>query len=296
MKIKLLLLVLTAFLISNNAFSQIPNNGFENWNNAGSYLNPAGWWTPNEYATGAYYPVTRSTDHYPGDVGNYSMRLENNVALYPDIASSGLTWTGDVNGSDYPVFPVIGHPNSFCGYYKFIPQNNDTAEIHIILYNNGAEVGGAYFKSAAPATSWTSFNVPFSGYATADSARIMILSCYDQDAPVPHGNSILYVDNLSFDNLISGVAESALIYSISIFPNPAKKILNITFPVNTDKQINMQVFNVLGTQIYSEKIFNSAGTTTTFDVSAFPEGIYFVRIGNEKQKFPDKKLIIVREK
>jgi hypothetical protein len=140
MKIKLLLFVLTAFLISNNAFSQIPNSGFESWNNLGSYEDPAGWATMNYLCAGPFYSTTKSSDHFPSSVGSYSIRVENNTSLTQMTGGYGMSIT---NAFDYPfkpAFPVVGHPNSLTGYYKYNSVNNDTMFVKIVLFNNGTIV------------------------------------------------------------------------------------------------------------------------------------------------------------
>lgn len=287
-------LALFCMLTAATLSGQIPNNGFENWTNAGSYWTPDGWWTPNDSATGNYVPVSRSTDHYPVSIGDYSMRMENNVAILPDWGAVGVAWTGGWEGNDYPVFPVNGHPVSLYGYYKFSPQNNDTMEIHIRLYKNGVDVSGGQFKSADPASSWTSFQVPFSAYADADSARIMILSCYDNDGPLPHGNSVLYIDNLSFDSLITdGIADLHQANNISIYPNPAKENLSIAFAGSVSKQTDIIIYNAMGQPVFESQIIH-AEETITLDISRFAEGIYFIQLLSGSEVSYYKKFMINR--
>ena len=115
----IILIVLFVASIKTNA--QIPNSGFEDWDTYPNYLEPVDFLSPNSYATTSFYPVTRSTDHYPSDIGNYSIRVENNMSIVPDIEGFGLVLQ---NASyillDGPAasFPIIGHPGSLTGYYK----------------------------------------------------------------------------------------------------------------------------------------------------------------------------------
>ena len=274
--------------------AQIPNSGFEDWTNAGGYWSPYGWWSTNDSAGGTYYAITSSTDHYPLSVGEYSLRLENNVSILPDWGAVGLVWTGGWNGNNYPAFPITGHPVSLCGYYKFFPQNNDTMEIHIRLYKNGTDIGGGQFKSAATAAVWTGFVMPFSSYTEADSARIMISSCYDNDAPIPHGNSVLYIDNLNFDNLISdGIAEAGSGNLVSVYPNPASRTLTITFKSGGLTEAAIEIYDVTGRSVLSQ---NSAGKepAVILDVSNFGDGIYFIRISSGTREIYSRKIVIAK--
>jgi hypothetical protein len=287
--------ILLLILATTHAFGQIPNSGFESWTNMGNYINPEGWWTTNDsIESGSFYPATRSTDHYPASVGNYSIRLENNIALLPGWGAFGLTWTGDFKGSNFPVFPLNGHPTSLYGYYKFAPQNNDTMEIHIRIYKNGVDISGGSYKTAAAATEWTAFSMTFNEYADADSARIFMSTCYDNDAPVPHGNSVLYIDNISFDSLIiAGIPEVDVKNTVSVYPNPASDLLTIHFSVHIAKQIDLSIMNACGQTIYSQKITANM-SISPHDISQFPAGIYFVRVAIEKQNIYNQKIIIVR--
>lgn len=297
MKNKYYILVILLFVFKTaNTFGQIPNSGFENWTSMGSYLNPDGWWTTNDsIMTGSFFPVTKSTDHYPASVGSYSIRLENNMALLPSWGALGITWTGNINGGNNPVFPVIGHPISLWGYYKFFPQNNDSMDVHIRLYKNGVDISGGNYKTAVAAPSWTPFSMNFTTYVDADSARIFISTCYDNDAPIAHGNSVLYIDNLNFDSLI--VAGISNLFGeenkISIYPNPASEKLIINYAGNIGKQISCQIFNALGQNVFTQNISNDM-RTSELDISQFSEGLYFIRLTTEQRKVYDKKIIITK--
>ena len=293
LKLFLIAVVLSLF-VTAQAFSQIPNNRFENWTNTGNYLTPDEWWTSNDSAAGTFYPVTRSTDHYPLAVGNYSLRLENNISLLPDWGAMGIAWTGGWEGNNYPVFPITGHPLSLCGYYKFIPQNNDTMEIHIRLYKNGVDVSGGQFKNSAAMSSWGSFSIPLSAYADADSARIMILSCYNNDFPFPLGNSVLYVDNLSFDSLITdGIPETADTNPFFVYPNPASEIIKIDFNKKGINLIGLEIYNAQCQEVFTEKDFDN-NDLLSVNVSGLAEGFYIVRIKTSEEQSYFQKLQINR--
>lgn len=171
--------------------SQIPNAGFEIW--------------PLEKNG---YPVNTaqlSTDHYPENFGKYSARVQNNLSL------TTMEKYGFVNSAFYPgfngaTFPIFGHPTKLCGYYKYYPQNGDTLNIGVALYYNGTLVGGATFKNNETVSNWTAFSIDIPEYIQADSAQIgfaAFSSEYGKMPIGPYGNSVLYVDNISFNKLIT---------------------------------------------------------------------------------------------
>ncbi|MCH8904242.1 MAG: T9SS type A sorting domain-containing protein [Bacteroidetes bacterium] len=287
MKTKQALIAIFLLLIGvSNSFSQISNSGFELWNNMGTYDDPQNWWTLNSMSAGAYYPITKSTDHYPSSVGTYSVRIENNPALLPNLEAFGVIATDPPFG---PAFAVSGHPTSFTGYYKFLPQNGDTMYVNLLLYQSGTVVAFAKFTDTATASNWTSFNISISAYATADSGLIT-LAAFNAETPVniPHGNSVLYIDNLSFDSLISSVIQIGQDVSmVTIYPNPVKNELNISLKNNHGA--NVIVYDLMGKMV-KELTFNQE--TITIDLTDLQSGLYLYRINDEKGKLIDSGKLI----
>ncbi len=69
----------------------------------------------------------------------------------------------------------------------------------------------AHFRSDQPAPEWTPFRVYFNDttYAQADSGRITLSSANEpKDGSLgPLGNSVLWIDNISFDELVTSRKE-----------------------------------------------------------------------------------------
>lgn len=81
--------VLTASI--NNIFAQIPNSGFETWMSMGTYENPDGWATPNDFTTSAgVYTAEKGT---PGSPGSSYLKLTSKTVgstVVNGIAVSGV--------------------------------------------------------------------------------------------------------------------------------------------------------------------------------------------------------------
>lgn len=277
-KVRLLLAISLFVMVSGICRTQIPNSGFENWSDSGNHLDPEGWWTTNYVVTsGTYFPVTRSIDHFPPDVGEYSLRMENNPGLLPDWSALGIAWTGDFEGNEKPVFPITGHPTSIWGYFKFFPENNDTFEIHIRLHKDGEDIGGGSFKTGNRVAEWTPFEIRIADYMEADSARILFSSCYDNDEPAPKGNSVLLIDNLSFDQLITGSFDRKQTQKrVSLYPNPARETLTVILAPLSGQMIELGIYDSYGQQHMTRKTANSS-ESIVFDVSGLQPGVYFVQ-------------------
>lgn len=274
------------FSITITTYAQIPNSGFENWTGG----NPDNWLQCNGNGNG--YPVTQSLDHYPVSVGTSSIRIENYSVGATGCSVYGFANTLPTLSFDGPSFPIIGAPTSLCGYYKFFPQNNDTMVISCGLYSNGVLVSYTLLLATDTVSNWTPFILPFSPYIQADSASIGLGAYYVfNPTPIAQGNSILYVDNLSFDNLIMSVSETTIENEVAIFPNPSNGKLTVNFPKNMSEQVTITILNPFGQQIFSQNISNKIGKAT-LDVSQISNGFYILRIASVNQTFYDKKIII----
>ncbi len=286
-----ILTVLIVMTIKTNA--QIPNSGFEDWTTVGGYEDPTGWASTNSFSTGSFYSVTKSTDHYPATVGNYSVRIENNTSLLPNFSGRGVVMTGDTL-DPHPTFPITGHPTSLTGYYKFAPQNGDTMSIVIGLYLNGVRVFAhdQIFISNIPTSDWTSFNISFPTYAAADSGHIYLASYAAADASsMPHGNSVLYVDNLNFDKLITSVSEQTVKNTLfNLYPNPASDILTLNFGNRNNADLTLNIYNVTGELVSSETLRQNQ---QQINIGELSNGIYMVEIKSNGWS-ENQKLIIQR--
>ena len=287
-KCTIILTVLIAITITTNA--QIPNSGFETWTTTGSYEEPTSWATMNPACSGPFYSATKSTDHYPASVGNYSIRVENNTSLTKFTGGFGMAIT---NAFDYPfkpAFPIVGSPTSLCGYYKYTSLNNDSMFIRIVFFQNSIQLGYNTFVTGISASNWTSFILPLT-YPSADSATLYVSALwFSSQTSGPKGNSVLYVDNLSFDNLITSISEPGSVNSpFSLYPNPAFDIITLNID-NYNSDLILNIYNVMGTLVKSKLLKQNQRQINIGDLS---NGIYMVEI-KSKELTEKQKLIIQR--
>jgi len=292
------------------ANAQIPNSSFENWRIVGNFIEPTSWYSFYSLldSSGSYCPVTRSTDHYPFTVGSYSVRIANDTAIWNSgvIPDCYLGWgvLTSTKSNDKPLFPVLGHPQSLCGYYKFLPENSDTMNINIYLYKNGMEIANGHLKSDVLTSEWKPFQIIFSDtlYIDVDSARVLFSSSNEpkDGSKGPLGNSILYIDNLSFDNLITQVPITPIeipntFYMTQNYPNPFNPITKIKYSVPQLSQVQIKVFDVLGNEITTlvneEKA--SGSYEVKFNASELSSGIYFYEL-RAGSFFETKKMLLLK--
>jgi hypothetical protein len=75
-------------------------------------------------------------------------------------------------------------------------------------------------------------------------------------------------------------------FSVSLFPNPTKGKVNVEFTEEINQNLSLEIFDLFGKKL-NELILNQE---RVFDISEFPDGIYFVSLiidnlsSNEKHK------------
>lgn len=92
--------------------------------------------------------------------------------------------------------------------------------------------------------------------------------------------SWIHIDHfdLSFATGIS--AGGKTMDAFSVFPNPAKNEVSITFR-NCD---DLTLFNTLGILVMKKACFDSGEGKSTLDISGFDPGFYFIRMGKDLKK------------
>ncbi len=284
------LLILLFAHTASSAICQIPNSGFEDWTTVGAYMVPSGWITPNPYSGSAFYPATRDTSNYPPGTGNYSIRLENKTAAIPDIESKGVAVTSD-DFSFKPSFQVTGHPNSLTGYYKYDSQGGDSMWVAVALYQSGTMVSFGTFYSGTSAPDWTSFDVPLSAYTAADSG-VIVISAFNANGPstAPKGNSVLHIDNLNFDDLITGhEIGTSMAANLTLHPHP----FSASATLQTDlamKDATLTLSNACG--LIVRQVDHLSGSTFTLNRDHLPSGLYLLQLTDGGRPFPPKKVVI----
>jgi hypothetical protein len=93
---------------------------------------------------------------------------------------------------------------------------------------------------------------------------------------------------IRFTDEITGVDENVLIY-VAVYPNPSQDVFNISWGGEADASI--QVYDLCGKIIVSQREIESADRTYQVDMSKFEAGVYFVKL-NVNDREIVKKLIL----
>jgi hypothetical protein len=219
-------------------------------------------------------PVTKTTDH---NFGDFAIRIENIDS--PDGWIYGWAFTGPQGeNGPLPGFPVTTKDTTLHGYYKFYPQNGDPMVIGAMMFEARTVVGTGYFVNYSTVDSYTPFTAPINyndGYTgTPDSATVILLSFAGGQSPL--GNSVLYVDDLSFDELITSVSEQKAKNSLfRLYPNPAINTVCLDVSSDRDESVEIQIYTLTGMLMKSETVKQNQ---QKINISGLSNGVYLVSL------------------
>lgn len=285
--------VLIAITIKVNA--QIPNSGFENWENyydeSNVYEKPDYWNGSLPYSPSTHsFSIEKNLESYPAGTGEYSLKIQADIAN----GVRGVAISNDGNDPmenwiPQPSFAINYRPDSLFLYYKCFPYGGDTIIGSVYFYKNGDVIGNTSFGTTETVSSWTELAVPMT-YNTSDipdSATILFVT----GAYIQHSESILYVDNLSFSDFVTSVPEEFSENTIfNLYPNPASDIISLNIGNSNNDDLNLNIYNVIGTLVKSEMLKQNQ---RQLNISDLCNGIYMVEI--KSKEFNGKQKLIIQK-
>lgn len=200
--------VIIIFLMLSNrlAAQEIPNAGFENWVNAGSFQNPEFWDTANmSVLFNAVITTSKTTDSHSG---SYAARMETKNFLtftIPGLVTLGNfeidIWNMQTSITGGTPFNL--RPDKLNFYYKYNPAPGDKMRIGMwLLRNDGTSipdtVATALFESSEPVQNYTllSMNIEYRSDQTPEILNIIAVSSNPEN---PAAGSVLFIDDLEFE-------------------------------------------------------------------------------------------------
>ncbi len=257
-------------MLSSSAFPQIPNNGFENWDQG----DPVDWWTGD---LAGFDAVTQSSDASEGSSAALMTVIDNGGGLgYIPFQSAGD------NGLGIPVSQRYG---SFGGYYKFSAFQGETFNVDIFMYLGLEPIGTGDMRTPTQSpTSYIEFNVPIN-YFTGDTPDLAIINIYVAD--LSGGPSIIgtwaLVDDVTFGvasdvEQISGLPEN---FSLrQNYPNPFNPSTLIEYSIPEQSFVDLKVYDILGNEIaVLVNAEQSAGTyRADFTADNLASGLYVAQL------------------
>jgi len=193
------------------ASQAIPNNDFENWTEA-IYTDPINWKSDNQsLLSKGITPASETTDAHSGS----ALRLET-VAInwgsgYIDTLRQIVCQSYEKGDSNWnPIgFPYSVQPDSLTGWYKYIPNGQDTASIYIEFYKNDSSIGGIWYPLTSTG-SYTRFSEPIWTLMGMPDTAFIQVRAGDNPGSILFLDDLLIIDTCSLLPAVSLPADTAL--------------------------------------------------------------------------------------
>jgi len=303
-----LLFASTLFTQFNLLFAQIPNSGFETWENYADdythfvYEKPDHWVGSLPKNMAHSFSITKNPESYPVGTGQYSMKIQSDsangvagVAGTDDDSKLGHA-AGDtlislptdsgapVNGKIQPSFAINKRPTSLNFYCKCSSFDGDTINCQVYIYKDSTVIGYGVWATTQSISNWTALEIPVNYKDTVtvpDSATIFFMT----GIHIQHSQSYIIVDNLSFNTLITSVTADRNPRS----PHPGSDIIKlfitsssvISFNLPADSCVSLKVFDLAGREmatLVNNEILSAGTYNKRWERGATSSGVYVYRL------------------
>ncbi len=265
-----------------------PNGDFENWTML-SDDEPDNWTTINylTLTTDAPYATMTSDSH----TGNSAIRIESMESFVQQIVGfmtngqfQGYNWTGGM--------AVNQNPQSIHGYYKYMPQGNDTAQVGVYSYRHepGVDTISVLEQkliSLPAASDYTYFEIPltYDMNPKVDSVNITVSAGYFfADSAFMKIGSTLYLDDIGIDYFPVSVADiAAAKENFSLSPNPSKGNVYLEVKQALQEKAEFLVYDLQGKTVKNISLNGiSPGQSYKIDLNSLRDGFYTYSISSRQ--------------
>lgn len=277
-------ILFTVLFISVSVKAQIPNSGFEDWNNT----EPAGWISNN---VEEFSFVTKSSNAFSG---SFSARVEaksiSNI-LVPCVLAAGE------NGDGFPISQRYGQLSL---YYKF-NQTINTAVLTITVGVQKGEdaIGAGVVSIIAGVSDYTPVTIPIT-YITNDvpDFAVIIIQVGDQQMNPAANGSFAEIDNLSFEAITDVKDDNSSVHDFRLeqnYPNPFNPATVINYKLSESDFVSLKVYDIIGNEVATliNKQQPAGSYSVNFDATNLPSGIYVYRL-QAGSKIQTKKMTLLK--
>jgi hypothetical protein len=85
--------------------------------------------------------------------------------------------------------------------------------------------------------------------------------------------------NYKASNVVAIEEQHQAVEALTVFPNPTSGELNISFSINNNDNINIEIYNMMGQNVYNERLTNFIGNyNKTINTKPLSKGVYFLKV------------------
>jgi hypothetical protein len=279
------LLTLLLCIVAFHTHAQVQNGGFEDLN---SEALPYYWkWisgpfvvvidTMGEPDSVAYLGGRFSVNTIEVHSGQQAMEIGNGYNFTTNESYTGeLVATYDTNfAGGFPIneVPLVQRPQTVRFFAEYFPEAGDSAFVEVHVFNTSYdEIGTSVLKIGGTVATYTEFEMPIT-YVSNDSAATMNLSFHTSTPTGPASlNTRLLLDDVTVENVKTGLSENAMAGNYHLYPNPADKVLTIDMPMDA------AVTSVLVTDALGRTRPMNVVSRYRLDCSTLSNGFYRVSV------------------
>jgi hypothetical protein len=198
--------------------------------------------------------------------GNYGpMSLWHNTVFFTHTGST-FFWSNNYQ-IEGPINPIITYSLLVCQN----PTANSAYQVVGTTTGNQNQLNDIFYSIYQATADWRV--IGDFGY-----------SCIAQKTAAQGKSTPVTRSNISNNRAAPDVTirENSILNTVSVFPNPAQKFLNVNF-YSANTELELKLTNMLGQVVYKE----NATTNKTIDVSEFSKGVYSltVKTGNSRKVY-----------
>jgi hypothetical protein len=286
------------------AQQQIPNPGFEEWEDAGTVIEEPVNWSSIKTGDNPTFndsaPVVweQSTDAHSGA---YSAKVFCNEALLGIIANGTLT-----NGQVHAAIPIdLGYvftnpddarwhtpftdrPDSLVFWYKAFPQGNDYGKIRCILHigegrmpENGTQdnyvAEAIFYFPNEQVSEWTRVAVPFVYFKAIDPEYILFVLNSGNGTQAVLGSEA-YFDDIQLIYNPESISEENTLEGLSITATTDAVTIQIDNPADLSP-LQIEIFDITGRSLFRGE--ENPASLVTCPVT-LNQGLYICRVMADK--------------
>jgi len=262
----------------------LANGDFEHWVENNRAV-PTGWFTVDDVFEESSIPgvpqlVAKTSDAHGGSSALSISNAGSGRDLIPGIALTG----NDENNFEKPAFKVSKNWKFIEGWYKYDPDNGDSALVMGGLFTMGVPIAIVRWGTAVAVSDWTYFSADLTyitNIVTADSATVAVAAC-NPDAP-RGGKSKLVIDDLKFTDNPVGISDVSS-PTMAVYPTPFRSRLYIALPAGVDAA-SYSIINMQGRLVATGTLDGANKIEIQEDLSP---GAYLLRVSGGSHIFEQK--------
>ena len=270
---------------------QIPNGGFENWEQKSYGEEPANWGEFSLQLLNYMSPgiidstIVKSEDAYSG---SYAMELRSKElkGLISDTIIPIAMLNLSNSNMDSAMMKIDSSLKSLSGYIKqnLVDSTGNSTAILVSVYSKGELIGIGSEEFVGNIIEYTSFNIPIMYFDNlkGDSISIMIIAG-NSDDPIP-GN-IMLLDNfkLNYKSTTIGI-EEPMLTKIEVYPNPF--VDQFTINLNSSKTQEFKIYSLMGKEVLRGTIKSNMNS---INLANLAPNTYILRTDNQTIKLIKRK-------